>query len=294
MKTSTKIKFYLLWWNAKIFGHLPFRIQYLFSDFLYLILYYIIGYRKKVVGKNLLHSFPEKSEKERLGIEKRFYRHLADIFVETIMLASFSEKEMRERMIYTNIEVFQKFNNEHPTIAAMGHYGAWEYTIGYSLNTTNPVKAVYHPLKDQAVELFYHKMRSRFGTKPIPMKDTAREVITETHKGNNCIVALIADQTPPKPLIKNWIPFLHQPTPFIMGMEKLALKFNMPVIFMDIQRVKRGYYSVTFSVLYDGKEKVEELEITRRYAAILEKIIRRTPHLWIWSHKRWKHKPENL
>lgn len=288
-----KIRFRILWTMAWLFGKSPRLFQYAVSDFISFVLFHLVKYRRKVVEANLRNSFPEKSEKERREIERKFYRHLGDIFVETIALSAMSEKELKRRLVYDNKEVVDKASADRPMIAAMSHFCQWEYTIGYQMFTPNPVKAVYHPLSSNVAEMFYKKMRSRFGTKPVTMKAVAREVLREVEKGHKPIVALIADQTPAYPSIKNFITFLNQPTAFFTGMETLALRFGMSVVFMAIRKTeKRGFYRAKFILLYDGLESVGEDVITRRYAHVLEEQIKESPECWIWSHRRWKHNPD--
>ena len=291
MTLKNRILFFVIWQSARFLGKLPMRIQYCVADFLYVIIYRVVRYRVKITRENLKNSFPEKDETELKRIEKKFYKHLADVFIETIILSSISEKELKKRFTYKNIEVFQQAHSDRSSIAAMSHYGMWEYTIGYKLYVDNPVKAVYHPLSSKLAEAYYLKMRSRFGTKPVSMKNIAREIIQEQKNGKHCVVALIADQTPPWHQIHQWTIFLNQPTAFFNGIEKLALKYNMSVVFTHIRKIKRGYYEVIFNKLYDGNETVAPNEITSRYVKQLESIIRAHPEYWMWSHRRWKHHP---
>lgn len=284
----------VLWRACRALGNMPFKWQYKLSDVVFFILYKVLKYRVRVTRENLHNSFPEKGEEELLNIEIDFYRHLADIFIETLTLSSFTKEEMRRRIIYINYEEFNKSLESRSSIATMAHMASWEYTIGYSLYTDKQVLAVYHPLSNRNIDNFYKRMRSIFGTKPVAMSSVAKEIVNARNQGKKVALALIADQTPPKSQIKEWIDFLGQPTAFFQGAEKLALKYGMPVAFLDVTKVRRGYYSAYFSMIYDGKESVKEGEITRRYAARLEEVIRREPHLWMWSHKRWKHKPEVL
>ncbi|MDE6483634.1 MAG: lysophospholipid acyltransferase family protein [Rikenellaceae bacterium] len=291
MKES--FSFRLLWAAAWLFGRMPRWFRYGVSDVLSFLLYRVVRYRRTVVADNIARSFPDKSPGERLRIERRFYRHLGDVFVETVSLVSMTESRLRRYMVYENREVVDSASCGRPMIAAMSHYGQWEYTIGYSLFTDHPVKAVYHPLSSPMAEMFYKKMRSRFGTEPVTMKAVTRSVMREIAAGRHPIVALIADQTPPIMGVKNFIRFLSQPTAFFIGMERMALGFGMSVVFMAIRRTpKRGYYTVRFTQIYDGVEQVPPDTITRRYATALEELIRENPEYWIWSHKRWKHHPD--
>lgn len=287
MRLLHNILFGMLWGLGKVLGALPLKMQHALADFLYVIIYHIAHYRVKVTRMNLKNAFPEKGEAERLKIEKRFYRHLATLFIEDIAMVAFSAETMRKRFIYENLDEFLKMNDRRTVIAAMSHFGNWEYTTGFSLVNPHPILAVYHPLKSQASDKFFHRMRSRFGVEPLPMKHVFRTMIAR--RNDNSVLALIADQTPPRTKENRWIQFLNQPTLFFLGMEQLALRQHMAIFFLHVRQEKRGYYIGHLEMIYDGEEKVEPFEITRRYRTKLQAMIEETPHLWVWSHKRWKH-----
>ncbi len=290
--SSTLFAQKLVWAACLFVGSLPIKWQNKISDLLFVLLYKVLKYRVKVTRDNLRNSFPEKNDAQRLQIEENFYRNLADIFVESITLPSLSEEDIRNRFVYVNEHVLaDAIEQGGIALCAMAHQASWEYTIGYKLYTDAQVLAVYHPLTSKVMDSFYRKMRSKFGARPIAMADVAKEILMARRSGTKTAVALIADQTPPKPQIKEWFDFLNQPTAFFAGTEKLALKYGLPIVFMDVTRVRRGYYSAYYYLLYDGKEKVQPGEITARYASRLEIMIQREPHLWLWSHKRWKHMP---
>lgn len=285
--------YYLIYPLAWALGRLPYKVQFLFSDLVRWVLYRVVRYRLGVVRQNLLASFPEKSEAERREIERAFYKHLADVFIETLSLASVSERQIRQRMRYLNPEELKGWTGGRSWISAMAHYGSWEYTTNFALHRTHDeTLAVYRPLSDRGADRFYRRIRSRFGVRPVPMHDAGREMVRCMREGKHATLALIADQTPPWPEIQNWTLFLGRWTPFFTGMEKLAMKFHLPVVFLDVRKVRRGYYEARFDLLYDGDEAVAEGEITRRYAERLERMIRTRPELWMWSHRRWKHDRE--
>ncbi|HIW10868.1 MAG TPA: lysophospholipid acyltransferase family protein [Candidatus Rikenella faecigallinarum] len=288
------LTYYLLYPVAWCLGKLPYKVQFLFSDLVRWVLYGVVRYRREVVRTNLRNSFPEKSEQERKQIERAFYKHLADVFIETLSLASVSEHQIRQRMKYLNLDDLMRWTGGRSWISAMAHYGSWEYTTNFDLYKTHDnALAVYRPLTNKGADRFYHRIRSRFGVIPIAMHDVGREMMRRKRENSHVTLALIADQTPGWPEIQNWTLFLGQWTPFFMGMEKLALKFHMPVVFLDVHKVRRGYYEARFDLIYDGDEAVDEGEITRRYAERLEQMIRTRPELWMWSHRRWKHSLEN-
>lgn len=286
--------YYLLYPVAWCIGRLPYKVQFLLSDLVRWVLYRVVRYRRGVVRDNLRASFPEKSEAERRRIERAFYKHLADVFIETLSLASVSERQLRRRMKYLNLDDAVRWTGGRSWIAAMAHYGSWEYTTNFQLNRTHDeTLAVYRPLSDRGAERFYRRIRSRFGVRPVPMHDVGREMVRSVREGRRTTLALIADQTPPWPEIQNWTLFLGRWTPFFLGMEKLAIRFHLPVLFLDVRKVRRGYYEAVFDLLYDGREELPEGEITRRYAERLERMIRTRPELWMWSHRRWKHNRED-
>lgn len=288
------MSYYLIYPVAWAIGKLPYKVQFLFSDLIRWVLYGVVRYRRDVVRTNLRNSFPEKSDVELREIERGFYKHLADVFIETLSLASVSERQVRKRMKYLNLDDLMRWTGGRSWISAMAHYGSWEYTINFDLNKTHDATlAVYRPLSDKGADRFYRKIRSRFGVIPVPMHDVGREMVRRTKAASHVTLALIADQTPGWPEIQNWTMFLGRWTPFFMGTEKMALKFHMPVFFLDVRKVRRGYYEARFDLLYDGDEVVPEGEITRRYAERLEQMIRTRPELWMWSHRRWKHKRED-
>jgi KDO2-lipid IV(A) lauroyltransferase len=291
-KGLNSLGYYLLVGGCKAVGALPYGFLYrVLAPVIYFFVYRVGRYRRAVTRENLRKSFPEKSEDQRLAIERKFYRQLAELFVDTLALTAISEKEIRSRFRYLNAEEQQERTVGKSWICAMAHYGSWEYTINYPLFTDHRVGAVYRPLHSEVFDRFYAHVRSRFGAIPLAMDHVAREMIrTQNESLPPIALALIADQTPLWFTIRHWFDFLNQPTAFFMGTEKLALKFGLPVYFLRVEKIKPGYYTARFEELYDGAEPVAEYEITARYAARLEQAIRQHPELWLWSHKRWKHK----
>lgn len=286
-----KLIYKILFSFAWIIGRLPDWILFGLGDILYLLFYYVVGYRRGVVRMNLTNSFPEKTKNEIIKIERKFYRQLADIFIESIALVSMSKKRLAEKMVFEGVDTLQGMLKERGVISAMGHFGTWEYTIGFRSLVGSPVLAVYHKLSNEIAEMFFYDMRSRFGAEPVTMERASREIIKKIREKRYPAVALIADQTPLRDNIRRWIPFLNQPTGFYEGPERLASTLKMGVVFAYITKVKRGYYKCEFQTIYDGVTALEEGEITLRYAKKLEAMILEHPHLWMWSHKRWKHKP---
>ena len=276
------------------FSRLPFFILYLFSDLLYLILYYVVKYRRKVVSENLLNAFPEKTGAERGIIEKKFYRFLADMMVESTKMFTISEKEMRKRFTYTNLpDVTKYLAEERSIIAVTGHYNNWEWaSLSISSMIRQPVLVVYKPLTDKRFEGFLNKVRGRFGSLLIPMKQTLRKLIT--YKDTPHMLVLLGDQTPVRGETQYFTPFLNQPTAVFLGVEKIARSTNSPVVYFTIRRLRRGYYQAEGTVITENASKTEPHEITIAHTKKLEQVIRENPEFWLWSHRRWKFKPEDV
>lgn len=292
MKFSERLECGALTVVCKVVGWLPERFLYgPFLDLLYWLLYRVFKYRVDVVHDNLTRAFPEKGAEEIAGIESRFYRHLAEIFVDTVDLVGISAGKLKRRMNFLNNDQLHEWMQGRDWIAAMAHYGSWEYFNVYPLVTESKVLGVYHPLKDRGFDAFYKKSRSRFGLTPVAVNLLLRTYMAGRKEGRPQVIGLIADQIPTLYNIDHWYEFFGRYTGFYSGMEKMALRFGIPVVFVDVTKTARARYEVRFEMLYDGHEEVGPHEITARYAACLEKMIRRCPELWMWSHRRWKHQP---
>lgn len=287
------VAYWLLLGSAKLVGLLPYCILYkVLAPLVYFILYRLVGYRKRVVRRNLAGAFPEKSEVERREIERKFYRHLATIFVDVIDLTSMSPRELKRRMHITNLDEFDRQVGSSSWIGALGHYGEWEYFCSFAIGHNYPNLGVYHPLSSKVMDRFMIHMRTRFGMEAIPMFNLGRRVLQCVKEQKQMAIGLIADQRSTIKLSdKRWRMFLNQPTLFIAGMGHYAKRFGMPVYVLDIDQVKPSYYTCCFEQIYDGKEDISDVEIVDRYVAKLEDMIRRRPELWLWSHNRWKHTP---
>ena len=257
----------------------------------YFVFYHVFSYRVGVVRMNLRNSFPEKNSEELKGIEKRFYKHLSEVMLDSIVFSGLSRKKAMKRIVFDNLdETMQKIDNKS-WIAALAHYGSWEYFSAFPLWTPKEVVGVYRPLHSEAFDMYYNKMRSRFGLVPVPMSDLMRYIVRHRESPRGFVLGLIADQTPPWGGIDYWYNFLNQKTPFFPGIDKTARKFHLPVIFVGLRKVSKAHYIAHMDVIYDGVERVPEHEITKRYVRKLEEMIVAAPEYWMWSHKRWKHKP---
>jgi len=273
---------------------LPFWFLYLISDVLFFILYYVIGYRRKVVQENLLHSFPEKSAEERGLIEKKYFKYLADLIMETIKTITISTEETLRRMTAANPEMIEHYFKQGKSIvAATGHYCNWELgALRFGLATDKKRIAVYKPLSNTVFDEFFNKSRSRFGVTMVSMKQIFRKMIE--HRNELTFSMFASDQTPVKNEANYFTPFLNQPTAVFLGIEKLAQVGDAVVVFCRIDLIKRGYYTGTIVPLVEEPKNSKPGEITERHVRYLESIIREKPEYWLWSHRRWKIKPSDV
>lgn len=273
------------------FSVLPFPILYGVSDLFFVLTYYVIGYRKKVVTENLERSFPEKSEAELKQIRRRFYRYLMDVTFETLKLFTMSSKELAKRLRINPQakKIFMEYYDRGQNYCVvLGHYGNWEWAnSGFSIDNPAPMYGVYHELSNPYFDKLVIHMRSRYGTHVMEMKETVRVMMA--HRNELMVGGFIADQTPP-PEGAYWTTFLNQDTPVFRGVEKIARKLNYPVVFVTVRRLRRGYYELLAEKITDEPQKTAEGMITELHTRALEREILSEPAYWLWSHRRWKHK----
>lgn len=284
----------IIWGLCRLVGVSPrwFRF-YALRPFLAL-LFWLIGYRRKVIMRNLRNSFPDKSPKELRSIMRKNYLFLAEIAVCTISLASAKMDRDTDLIVWPNLEEHLRSVDGRDWIAYATHYGCWEYFMLLTWADRNcRMLGVYHPLRSAIFEELYQRLRNLSpNIDQVPMQNAIRHYIRCRDDERSIVLGLISDQSPILRPDSEWIEFFGQPTAFIDGGEKIALKFHLPAYFMHIERLAPGRYSVVFEQIYDGEEQVEDWEITRRYAHHLEAMIRTRPELWLWSHNRWRHTPE--
>jgi Kdo2-lipid IVA lauroyltransferase/acyltransferase len=272
---------------------LPLRVLYIFSDLSYPFFYYFPGYRRKVVRTNLMNSFPEKSEKEIIAIEKKFYHHFCDLFIETFKLTHMSSEQLMRRIPFKNPELLEKLYNEGRDVAAvLGHYNNWEWLKCLPLYSRFKFVSIYKPLTSKYFDKYMINNRTNLGMTVTPMQHVVREVIENRKNNVRSLYSFLTDQTPPKGDIRFWTNFLNQDTPVYLGVEKISSKYNMAVILFNVQKEKRGQYYFSAELLFDQTAGLPEHFITETHVSRLEKIIREHPEYWIWSHRRWKHKRE--
>lgn len=277
---------------------LPFRALYLLADIEYLFVYRIVGYRRKVVRKNLTEAFPEKSLQEIKRIERGFYHWFSDYFFETIKLLTISDKELKQRLTITNSAMHEAwFRQGRSTAAILGHYCNWEWLsrVGYDMDPSRRQGLIYDPLHFKAFDHLFLRLRSYppMGV-PIPKRDILRQLTTWKREGAMSLTGYIADQAPKWENIHCWLPFLNHDTPVFTGAERIMKKMNNAVYYVEMTRPRRGYYNVTYHLITDDPNSLPEHEITRRFFKMLETTIQRDPIPYLWTHNRWKRTHEEF
>ena len=284
--------YHLLSFLLKLISYIPFRAIYVLSDGLYYILYYIIRYRRKIVRKNLTESFPTLKGKEILQVEKKFYRYLTDQVLESCKMATISPEEMKKHMKFTNIEAANAVFKEGKTIALyMGHYGNWEWISSIPLWVAEGVTSVqiYHKLRNDNTNRLILNMRERLGAISVEMRKTARYITEISNTNQVSVIGFIADQSPKKKEVRYFLPFLHHRTPILVGTEKIVKHYGFEAWFLDMKRVKRGYYEAELIRMHEEPASLPDFELTEIYFRMLEKVIQERPELYLWTHNRFKH-----
>jgi KDO2-lipid IV(A) lauroyltransferase len=292
-----KILYYLTYAVLWLFSLLPMWVHYLISDGIYVIVYHLVGYRKKLVRKNLSDSFPEKSEAEIIRIEKDFYRWFCDYFVETIKLLTISRQELRRRMVFKGAELVNKLTENGQSCAVyLGHYCNWEWITSLPLWVTPKAQCgqIYHVLENSEFDKLFLKLRQRMGAVCIPMAETLRKLAEYRQQRQPVVIGYISDQVPFWNNIHHWCPFLNHDTPVLTGTERLARSAGHAVFYIDVERPKRGYYVAEFKLIARDPKQTEDYQLTDAYFTLLEASIRRAPQFWLWTHNRWKRTHEEF
>ncbi|MGB0838203.1 MAG: lysophospholipid acyltransferase family protein [Flavobacteriaceae bacterium] len=269
---------------------LPFKVMYLLSDLFYLILYYLIGYRKKVVQKNLKLAYPDKTEKERLDLEKKSYRHFVDIFFEMAKTFTVSKKELLKRYKFSNTELIDRLHNEGRSVIMMSsHYGNWEWSILVPVVTNYTSYATYTEISNPYFNKAVIQSRGKFGAIPIEAKKTVPAIIKNSARKKQALYGLISDQSPSYKNLNYFTEFFGVKVPVHIGAETLAKKYDIAVVMLDTQQTKRGYYQSEFKMISEFPKQTESREITQKYLRETEHQINRNPSLYFWTHNRFKH-----
>ena len=277
----------------RIFSLLPLSVLYMISDIiLYPLVYYVARYRLKVVRKNLRNSFPDKSHDELKNIEKKFYHHFADLIVEVVYGYRVGDEEMRERVVFENVDLVEHLASKtHGVIAYLGHMGNWEWLVDLNKRFVNPAMVeynVYRQLKNPASDKMMLELRSKRGGECIEKKQLLRKLVALRRSEHPFVVGMLSDQKPSKRSSYVWTQFLNQETAFLDGSEVLAHKFGFSAVYAHIWSPKRGYYRIRFEQITDDPELMQPEEMTKRYAELLEQNICAQPEQWLWTHNRWK------
>lgn len=289
---TQKIGLETLWIICRGFALLPHCIRhYLFGTMCYILLCYVLRYRRKVMMDNLRRSFPDKSEKELRQICRGAYKNLTEQIINMISQSGMSNKTLLHRMRVTNAEQVRQEIGDRSVIMLTAHYGPWEAGSTVSLVVPDQTfVAVYHKLTNPVIDELMKRIRSHTNVELVDMKRTMRHFV-DNRNIRPMAMGLIADQNPVLRANMHWYKFLHQWTAFFGGGETLALKYHLPVYYFSPKRLSAGHYEGTFTRIYDGEEEVEPYTITERYVRLLENDINAHPEMWMWSHRRWKHIP---
>lgn len=288
MQLIAYILIYPILWLISI---LPFRLLYGLSDVLWLFLYKIFGYRKSTVKENLRLVFPEKSEKEISKITSQFYHHLCDMILEAIKSMTISEKELKKRYKFTNIELINNLEDKQRSIILMcGHYGSWEWVFIMQKYINYKGYAIYKRLANKYFDKLVKRIRAKFDTHLITTKETFNILSESKKRGELTINGFASDQSPKATKAFHWNEFMGIKVPMYTGAETLAKKLDMAVVFFGVKRIKRGYYETTFKTITENPNDYKDYEITDLFFKLVEEQILEAPQYYLWTHKRWKHR----
>jgi Kdo2-lipid IVA lauroyltransferase/acyltransferase len=268
----------------------PFWILYRFSDVMFPVIYYLVGYRRKVVRTNLINAFPEKTLEEVIVTEKKYYRYLCDLLVETIKTKGLSKEDLSKRMVFKNPEIVNScFEKGRSVIVTAIHHGNWEWFLHMPLFLGHHPLFIYKPMQNVLFDQYWNRGRERFGGETVSMSIALRKMLTADRQQRPVLTWLAADQAPPwnHPF---WIDFMNQKTMFFNGPAKLAQRFDQPIYFQQVKRIKRGYYETVFELLVENPREWTEKDIITSYVRKTESVIRNEPALYLWSHRRWKYR----
>lgn len=283
------IAFPLLW----LISILPFRLFYFLSDILYVIVYYIVGYRKKTVRENLAMALPHLSDAERKIIEKKSYQHLCDMFLEMVKTLTISSEEMNKRFVITNIELIKEYEKKEKSIMLLAsHYASWEWLITLNQKISYQGIGVYKKIANKYFDKLVRDIRSKYNTQLIVTSKTIPLISQNQKEKNLSVYGLVSDQSPKMNRIFHWDTFMGIEVPVHTGPEMLSKKYDLNVIFAKVKKVKRGYYEATLIPITDDAKSFPNFEITHRYIQEVEKQIHEAPEYYFWTHKRWKHRKD--
>ena len=285
---------YALWYLLSL---LPFRVLYWLSDFIFVIVFYVIHYRRRTVWVNIVTSFPEREPEEHKVIERNFYRWFCDYLVESIKLMTMSREQLKRRMVFKGTELVNELTENGQSIAAyLGHYCNWEWVTSLPLWVTPKAQCgqIYHVLENSEFDKLFLDLRQRHGAVCIPMAETLRRLAEYRQKKQPVVIGYISDQVPFWNNIHHWLDFLNHDTPVLTGTERLARSAGHAVFYIDVERPKRGYYVAEFKLIARDPKQTKDYELTDAYFKLLEESIKRAPQYWLWTHNRWKRTHEEF
>jgi Kdo2-lipid IVA lauroyltransferase/acyltransferase len=279
---------YALRFVVFLFSWLPFWMLYRLADFIFFLLLYIIRYRYDVIYKNLQRSFPNKNENELRLIIKGAYRNLSDLVVEGIKGFSMSKSALQRRYRFINPSITDELKAANRSgILSGGHFTNWEWgVLSWNIWLAPQSVGIYMPVRNKHVETYLNHKRGQWGLTLAPTYETRQAIEANLHQ--SCLYVLLGDQSPNNTRKVHWVDFMNQTTAWNHGIDTLARTYDFPVYFMDVRRVKRGYYEIEVLPLCLTPTLLEAGEITKRYVAAVEKCVEAKPQDWLWSHKRWK------
>ena len=292
-----RLLYYLVYGVWYLFSLLPMRVHYLFSDVIYLIVYRLVGYRRALVKKHLASCFPEKSEEERLEIEQGFYHWFCDYIVETVKLLTIRPDNLKRRMTFKGTELINEVVESGQSCAVyLGHYCNWEWVTSLPFWVTPKAQCgqIYHALENPEFDRLFLRLRQRMGAVCIPMAETLRRLAVYRQQSQPVVIGYISDQVPFWNNIHHWLQFLQQDTPVLTGTERLARSAGHAVFYLDVRRLRRGYYEAEFKLIERDPKKTHDYELTDAYFSLLEKSILRDPQCYLWTHNRWKRSHEEF
>lgn len=270
---------------------LPFRLLYAFSDGLFVLLYHIIGYRKKIVKENLKLVFPNKSNEELKKIRKKFYHHLCDMILESIKSMTISEAEMKKRFTFSNVDLLINIESQNKSIALMcAHYGSWEWIFILQTYVGTKGYAIYKRLANKHFDRLVKRIRAKYNSYLITTKESIPILMQSKRDGNITICGFVSDQSPKAEKAFYWKEFMDIKVPVHTGAEMIAKKLDMAVVFFGVKRLKRGYYETTFKTIALNPKEYSNYQITDMFLKLVEEQINEAPQYYLWTHKRWKHR----
>ncbi|WP_394971809.1 lysophospholipid acyltransferase family protein [uncultured Croceitalea sp.] len=278
---------YPLLWFISV---LPHHLFYGFSNLLSILIYHVVRYRRKVVESNLELVFPKKTKEERKRIEKEFYKHLCDSFLEMVKTMNLSKESITKKYAIQNIELIQQIEKEKSILVVCSHYANWEWTTSINNHIKSKGYAVYTRISNNYFDAWSRKVRARWNTTPITQQETVKTIIKNKRDGITGVFGMVSDQSPQVSRSQYWKEFMGIRVPVINGAEILARKMDLAVVFLKVSKVKRGYYKAEFSTITTDAPATEKGEITNQFLKMTEQQIYERPEHYLWTHKRWKHR----